>query len=177
MSMNELEKQLSTLYKEEGDLKSRIMAETHFPTKRNLMEQKAKIYERIQQLEMKIEAEKEKQAEQQLKKLLDEYRLFIFVSSNGKRVEIFEDLQIELTFEPCHHKSKIFIGELLRNPQFPSNTNLLDHWQRLLSEDTTITTMRLCEQCRKEREGIKAKLGWQPEKPTGRANIILRRLQ
>jgi hypothetical protein len=178
MSMNELEKQLSTLYQEEGDLKSRIMAETHFPTKRQLMEQKAKLYERIQQIERKLDEIKEENAKEELNKLLIEHRYLIFLSVNGRKLEVPENLQVELTFEPCHHKSKIFIGELLRNPQFPSNTNLLDHWQRLLTEDTTITTMRLCEQCRKDRESLKAKLGfWQPERPIGRANIVLRRLQ
>jgi hypothetical protein len=174
----EIEKELSSLYQQENDLKSRIMAETHLPTKRQLMEQKSKIWLQIRKLEFKIEQQREKQANETLESLLKQQKPFIFVSSNGRKLEIPENLQVELTFEPCHHKSKIFIGELLRNPNYPQNINLLQTWQRLLSEDSIITTMVNCETCRKERASLKAKLGlWQPEKPLGRANIVLRRLQ
>jgi hypothetical protein len=67
--------------------------------------------------------------------------------------------------------------ELLRNPQYPSNTNLLNHWQRMLKEDVTISTMLLCPQCRKEKESKLVVWGLKTEKPHGRANIVLRRLQ
>jgi hypothetical protein len=173
----ELEKQLANLYMQENDLKSRIMAETHFPTKRNLMEQKAKLYERIQQIERKLDEIKEENAKEELNKLLIEHHRLIFLSVNGVKIEIPTDLKPEIKYQPCGHKQKIHIAELLRNPQFPSNTNLLDHWQRTLKEDVTISTMLLCPQCRKEKESPLVQWGLRSEKPSGRANIVLRRLQ
>jgi hypothetical protein len=178
-SMNiEETKLLADLYQQKQDIETSMMTTRDFKLKRKLEEEKGKIWLQICELETKIQHVKEKEAEKTLETLVKENRVFIFVSANGKRLEISEKLEVELVFEPCKHRETIKVMELLRNPQYPSNTNLLDHWQRLLSEDSTITTMRLCEQCQKDRESLKAKLGfWQPERPIGRANLVLRRLQ
>jgi len=174
----ELEKELSNLYEKDQNLTISMRVATDLRVKRQIEEQRNTVRKQIQKLEMELETEKEKQAEQQLKTLLEENRLFIFVGGNGKRLEISEKLEIELVFEPCKHRQTIKVMELLRNPQYPSNTNLLNTWGRLMSENVTVSTMKNCEQCLKERQSLKAKLGlWQPEKPLGRANLVLRRLQ
>jgi len=173
----EIEKSLSELYQKDQDLTISLRITPDLREKRKIEAERNLLRKEIQQLEAKLEAEREKQAEQQLKTLLEENRVFIFVSVNGVKIEIPSDLKPEIKYQPCGHKQKIFIGELLRNPQFPSNVNLLTHWQRVLNNDITTTMMLNCTECQKQKQSKLVQWGLREDKPNGRANLVLRRLQ
>jgi hypothetical protein len=173
----EVEKELANLQQQDQDLTISLRTTPDLRQKRKIEEQRNVIRSRIRELETKIQDVKEKEALEQLNKMLTENRYLLFLSVNGVKIEIPTDLKPEITFQPCKHKQKIFIAEILRNPSYPSNVNLLQTWQRLLSEDSTITTMRLCPECQKEKQSKLVQWGLKTEKPNGRATLVLRRLQ
>jgi len=175
--MSQIEKEIANLYTQDQELTISMRVTRDLREKRKIESARNILRKRIQELETKIQDVKEKEALEDLNKLLIEHRYLIFLSVNGARIEIPTNLQVELTFQPCKHKTKVYIAELLRNPQFPSNTNLLDHWQRVLNNDITTTMMLNCSECQKQKQSKLVQWGIQQEKPNGRANIILRRLQ
>jgi hypothetical protein len=176
MSLEEI-KQLTELQQQEHDKTISMRTTSDLREKRKIEAERNILHKRIQKLETKIQDVKEKEALEELNKLLIENRYLIFLSVNGSKIEIPTDLKPEITFQPCEHKQKIFIGELLRNRDFPSNQRLLDMWKRLLSEDITTSLMLNCETCRKEKESKLVQWGIREDKPNGRANLVLRRLQ
>jgi hypothetical protein len=173
----EIEKEINELNQKEQDMTISMRTTKDLRQKRKIEADRNIIRLKIQELETKLNETNEEKAKEELNKLLIENRYLIFLSVNGSKIEIPTDLKPEIKYQPCGHKQKIHIAELLRNPQFPSNVNLLTHWQQVLNNDITTTMMLNCEECRKQKQSKLTQWGLREDKPNGRANIILRKLQ
>lgn len=163
---------LKELQAEAFDLHCEIVGTSLLRRKRQLMKEENVILGKIRILQMEHEANREESAKKDLHALLTDPLLF--VSINRKKQTITKDLTVELIFNPCKHKKRIKIQELLRGythtegKRVPlSEQNLYMQWKLLFEMDSSASGSRNCEQCQKEKTSIKAKWGRWNNKPIG----------
>lgn len=146
---------IEQLQEEAFKLHSRITAETHVPTKKRLISQRAKVVQQIQGLKLKAIPEKEKQASQVLDELFRSEKVVCVLTINGIRTEPDEDLNVTLTFLPCKHELSMHMKELFHRyrrhaPQ--SEQYLLNKWRSSLTPNTIMEARYNCPKCREAKE-------------------------
>jgi hypothetical protein len=163
--MNELEKQLRDLNEKHWNLTLDLHAERHPRKKEKIQEQKDFVYKQIQELKEKIEEQKNKEALPQTDAVIKENRQTFYLGMNGVRIPIPENLELELKYEPCGHKKKMPLREILRkfdyhnDRNFPEpNTYLLQRWEGVFQRNETYHPAFNCEQCRKEADDLLTKM-------------------
>ena len=183
ISMNEVEEKLKELYQRESDLGSKIVAQKHLPTKRVMLEEKGKLYEEIQALERKREDQRNKEALPCIDKLIKDNIESMYISINGARIPATET--IELQFEPCHHKKKMPLREIIRRYEFREEHNfpephtyLLQRWQGIFTRGDIFQPVFSCSQCRQEQDDLLAKMHIRRGNAViGHCRVIVRTLQ
>jgi len=168
-----LEKENRELAKELNYLHGKALKTDFMPDKNVIMDKRAKLYAQLTTNQTKIDSLNEKQAMPKLilltKQNIHALRLFI----NNGRVQIPENLDVEIHFSGCNHVLTMPVYELLRHQStLETNTQLLSTWEINIRNDYTTTRGFLCEECMAEKRKRLEKTGmYQPKKPIGSATV------
>jgi len=162
---NELEKRLIELNQKESDLAIRAHTENDLRVKRVLQNEKGKIYKEIMEIRDKLDEQKNKEALPQTDAVIKENQQTFYLGMNGVRIQIPENLELELEFLPCKHRKKMPLREILRmfdyhnDRNFPeANTYLLQRWQGIFQRNETYHPAFSCEQCKREADDLLTKM-------------------
>lgn len=182
--INEIEEKLKVLNKQEEDISINMQGK-NLREKRELEIEKGAVHEKIMELEVKKTEIQNKQAENKINILLTQNRQSIFFSVNMEKMQIPENLQIKLTFQPCGHTKEIPLREVLRAYEYRedhniprSNTTLLELWKRVFEQGDVFEPTFSCEQCRKEQDDLLTKMHIRRGNAIiGHCRVIIRKLQ
>jgi hypothetical protein len=174
MNIQELEAKMRELSEKERDIDIRFRNATDPRDKPRFELEKGKVFKEIQEVQTQIKKLKDKNAENQNNELLNDGMPFIVVTVNGKRIQASE--KIEITFEPCHHKLKIPLRDVIKN-QNDSNITLLERWQRILSQGESYQPVFYCHECKREEKELEKKGRHISNRINGTATVIIRKLQ
>lgn len=182
--ISELEQQKRALSTKADTMHGQAITEPYLPKKREIQRERSKTLNKIMAIQEQIENIREKQAEEQIERLLKENRDLIFLSLNGIKTAIPENLEVELKFQPCKHKKRIQVKEFLRSYEFRenkkipnTNTSLQIQWHQLLGTNAVIEGLLNCAKCKTQKESKLAKLRIWDNSPLGSIRWTLRKLQ
>jgi hypothetical protein len=162
------EEEYSKLQNHVNELTSKINQTFSLSEKQHLQTLRRNLTATLNGLQDKLDAERNASAWNNLLNRLKERSPYIVLEVNGAQIEIPENLIVEISYRGCNHKQKIHIAEFLRYKKAVNgNIQLLNAWQPILNETTEIGGRWWCEQCRNEKDSIRAKFFHYNEKEAG----------
>jgi hypothetical protein len=181
LAKNELKEKLSLLYEKEQDLSIKLRAEPDMRLKREIEVEKSAVNTKITHLRNQIETECDRVALKEIDKLLEQNNLYLCVEVN--RTKIVPHKEVEIKYN-CGHTARMLLRELIRSYSHHEGKNkpernhyLLQRWERVLKHNEIFNVNFSCEECKKEKQSLKAKFGRLDVRPIGHARVTVRRLQ
>jgi hypothetical protein len=177
----ELQQKLAQLNLEEQDISIRMRAQTDFREKKRIEMEKGALAVEKTRLKEKLDAEIDRLSLSEIDQMLKDQILMIHVEVNGAKIQAHEYIEIKYN---CAHKEKILLREVIRHNAVMGSTRtpernyfLLQRWLRILNDGDSYTVHFNCQECRDERNSLKAKFGRRNDKPVGHATVTVRMLQ
>lgn len=184
IELDKLNQEISELAHKEILLSAEARSEAFIPRKRKLITKRTKLSEKLAKLKAQKMEYKEKEAAQDIEELLQKNRVFIHLTLNQRKIDIPENLEIDIKFYPCNHKGKKNLAEFLRSyTTFQSkripcpNINLLDLWRDILNTDCTPSGRFTCPKCKENDQSRLKKLIHSNKKQFGWVNFSLRKMR
>jgi hypothetical protein len=129
-------------------------------------------------IQTKKDEHEEKISPEKTKQLFMENLAIIQVASEHGNIPIDKDLNITLIYEPCKHKKtmKIYDAMLVENDKY-RNQVLYTKWSVFFQEGGVISGRFNCEQCKEEKNTLRAKFSRYDDKPIGSTTLKIRVLR
>jgi hypothetical protein len=132
-------------------------------------------------LKEKLDVEIDRLSLSEIDQMLKDQILMIHVEVNGAKIQAHEYIEIK---HNCGHKKKMLLREVIRQftiinaKHVPERDYyLLQRWLRVINQGESFTAHFNCQECRDERNSLKAKFGRRDDKPIGHAHVTVRMLQ
>lgn len=169
------EDEYNKLQNDVNELTTKINQSYAIREKQRLQTIRGTLIPKLNELKIKVETEKEANAWNNLVTMLKERGPYIVLEVNGAEIKIPENLIVEFAYKGCKHKQKLHVAEFLRYKKaFNGNLQLFNAWNSILTETTQIEGRWWCEQCREEKESIKAKFFRYNDKEAGQAHWYIK---
>jgi hypothetical protein len=170
MKKTEIEDEYQNLQNDVNELTSKINQTFAIREKEHLQTVRGTLIAKVTKVQEKLDRERDANAWNDLVILLKQRAPYIVLEVNGAQIEISENLIVEISYRGCKHKQKLHIAEFLRYKKaINGNIQLFNAWQPILTETTEIVGRWWCEQCREEKESIRAKFFRYNDKDAGHA--------
>ena len=170
MKNTEIENEYSKLQNDVNTLTSKINQTFSLSEKEKLQALRRNMTATLNGLQDKLDAERNATAWNNLLNTLKQRSRYIVLEVNGVEIEIPENLIVEFSYSGCKHKQKMHLAEFLRyRKTVNGNIQLLNEWQPIISQTTEIGGRWWCEECRKEKDSLRAKFFRYNDKEAGQA--------
>jgi ElaB/YqjD/DUF883 family membrane-anchored ribosome-binding protein len=170
MKNAEVETEYNKLQNDVNTLTSKINQTFSLSEKQHLQTLRRNMTATLNGLQDKLDAERNTNAWNNLLNTLKQRSPYIVLEVNSVEIEIPENLIVEFSYSGCKHKQKIHLAEFLRyRKTVNSNIQLLNEWQPIISQTTEIGGRWWCEECRKEKDSLRAKFFRYNDKEAGQA--------
>jgi hypothetical protein len=168
MKKTEIEDEYQNLQNDVNELTSKINQTFAIREKEHLQTVRGTLIAKVTKVQEKLDREKDANAWNDLVILLKQRAPYIVLEVNRAQIEIPENLIVEISYRGCKHKQKLHIAEFLRYKKaINGNIQLFNAWQPILNETTEIGGRWWCEQCRNEKDSIRAKFFHYNDKEAG----------